>query len=667
MNDKKWREILKLETLSEFKKLTDNITENSESWLTWCNSEYVETCPLPKPYEKGITGFNRLLLISKLRPDRLLECARNYTTKHLKMCESATLEYAQITVTNGQPSKLVIFEIGQSINKEKFLSKLQSTCYPLVEPDIDSLQILVLHRQTIDCFKVQFKIACSKGQWLALLYFSESQDQIKLISRMLSELRDSDCHRRCRIFLMISNSCAPSAELLPLHCRINIAEPSSVRESIEKFYKILGEKFILLYSNDRSKWNLLALTLFHMSIQARAEIEPDAFVCIVTDEHWIHAEKALRENFTSDPSHLSIDTPHLINCVADIYLPSCSTDRSKKVVLHTIKSFLDAENIDNIPNRLPPLTHYSTPDGISMEEHIAQLEFIYKASNYSLSETSPYAVIQKQVSEGDYLKLSVRKVFGQESSSLDDPRQWMREMEDIIKLMHQCVPLQTSSYNMLIKDEINSFITQLKVIFTNLVCQNITCVQSCKLYKGIEIDLWNELNYTNEMVRLKIQALYLLEVAQCSNYRKTLVLKHFINPGAIWNSVVRLTFPKFDLGSLQEFVYVPHSERTKSGTSRWCLHLEQLTLLGASWDAVGERITQPDRPAMTTSEQTIALPVVPCNTKYGLKIQAENTGMCKIPVYRNNDLSTDPICNVFLSSSIPSVKCFLYNVRMIIY
>lgn len=66
-----WPKIKALEGMAAFKGLGDNMQSDSDDWNAWFEEAKAEACKLPGDYEKGLSGFEKLILLRALRPDRV--------------------------------------------------------------------------------------------------------------------------------------------------------------------------------------------------------------------------------------------------------------------------------------------------------------------------------------------------------------------------------------------------------------------------------------------------------------------------------------------------------------------------------------------------------------------------------------------------------------------
>ncbi|GMH84222.1 hypothetical protein TrST_g13493, partial [Triparma strigata] len=65
-----WPKIKALESMAAFKGLGDNMQSDSDDWSAFFDDEKAEKAKIPGDYEKGLTPFERLVLLRALRPDR---------------------------------------------------------------------------------------------------------------------------------------------------------------------------------------------------------------------------------------------------------------------------------------------------------------------------------------------------------------------------------------------------------------------------------------------------------------------------------------------------------------------------------------------------------------------------------------------------------------------
>lgn len=66
-----WPRIKALEGLKRFASLGDNMQSDSDEWQRWFDSEMPEVAKFPGDYQKMLSGFDRLIILRAMRPDRV--------------------------------------------------------------------------------------------------------------------------------------------------------------------------------------------------------------------------------------------------------------------------------------------------------------------------------------------------------------------------------------------------------------------------------------------------------------------------------------------------------------------------------------------------------------------------------------------------------------------
>ena len=66
-----WPKIKAIEGMTAFKGLGDNMQSDSDDWSAWFDDAKAEQAKLPGDYQKGLTSFEKLILLRALRPDRV--------------------------------------------------------------------------------------------------------------------------------------------------------------------------------------------------------------------------------------------------------------------------------------------------------------------------------------------------------------------------------------------------------------------------------------------------------------------------------------------------------------------------------------------------------------------------------------------------------------------
>jgi len=682
---------MKLECLKEFKNLSRNILDSPEEWLQWSSSEYIETCNFPKSYQKKIVGFLKLILVSALRPDRLIEASEIYYLKLLKSSNKISVESLQNTVHSVTPLEPIVLD-APSVDPEFFMSNLQSSCYPLIELERNSVQISSLTSDRVGYLSQIISAAAKKGQWVAMKCVVCSNEEYRSVGTIMKEIGDKETHKRFRLWFLVSNNCLPSVKVIPKMQRINYSGVNTIRESVERFYKILGDNVLQIYSQSLHKHQLLSLTLFHISMTSRQMIENDAFMLTISDSEWIRAENLLRNSISSEDSE-SQSGLNLVNLILPIYFPSIATERSKNVLKFMAQSRLESDAVLNVSDHIPALTHYTVPTEHLLETHLTQLEFIYKATNDNLSFISPYLIVKKKVEENKLIQLAVSTLFNITIETSIDVPDVTQKMSELSNCLEKATVSCTDWFTILLSVERDNMVDILSrsLQILNDVASGLENMDTLtdfiySKYKSrysFDLDSKNINNQTTYINTILDNGQYLKNLMPSTDFPNNLTLKNFLNAEQFLMGFIKQHSPEvFDCQEgLMTLTYVPHSFRTYSGYSAQCLTMQDVFLLGAYWDAVGERIIMQAKPYLESLFQEISLPVVVAESKLGGKIlstsQVASGGSSRpgsgssgrtviIPMYRVDSLSTRPMCEVRLPSAVTQETCFEQSIRLVI-
>ncbi|KAM8971996.1 dynein axonemal heavy chain 3-like [Pelodytes ibericus] len=80
VKDKSWREMLRLSALPSFNGFDDHVCSNIVEWKRIYDSSFPNEMELPDPWEEFLTGFQKLLVIRIIRPDKVIPAVQQFVT-----------------------------------------------------------------------------------------------------------------------------------------------------------------------------------------------------------------------------------------------------------------------------------------------------------------------------------------------------------------------------------------------------------------------------------------------------------------------------------------------------------------------------------------------------------------------------------------------------------
>ena len=72
LSDKSWDEICRMCDLPAFKKFRQDFEKNVNLWKELYDDREPHTAPLPEPWNKSLSDFQKMIIIRCLRPDKVL-------------------------------------------------------------------------------------------------------------------------------------------------------------------------------------------------------------------------------------------------------------------------------------------------------------------------------------------------------------------------------------------------------------------------------------------------------------------------------------------------------------------------------------------------------------------------------------------------------------------
>jgi len=113
MTEAVWGKIKALEGMGSFKALGDNMQSDSDDWKAWFDDEKAEKAKMPGDYEKGLSDFEKLVLLRAMRPDRVSTALKNWigNTMGKVYVEDPVFDMAStyLETTNKTPVFFVLF------------------------------------------------------------------------------------------------------------------------------------------------------------------------------------------------------------------------------------------------------------------------------------------------------------------------------------------------------------------------------------------------------------------------------------------------------------------------------------------------------------------------------------------------------------------------------
>ncbi|MPC11959.1 Dynein heavy chain 2, axonemal [Portunus trituberculatus] len=687
LTERQWLQIISLSKIEPFQELADHMVTHENLWRVWYITEQPETGTLPKKMDRKIRGVAKLILINCLRPDRLDEASMMYVQRVLKHEASEATAKALLSVAGkGNAASPIILYSSVPLDVEFVLHQIQALCHPIISSDPEALDVLALGQGREDSLTLRLQRCLLKGHWLLLKKGTAASACIARLTKFLRNESLTAAHKRFQIWMYFDNDDELPSSLMTACRKVYLSLPCTVKESLRHLYELVGESRLAAYTNEWSKWCLLSLALFHIAFITRQTLENNSTPLAVTlgDTQWEEAENTLRTLLTGGHPADSSLIASLIPPLTDLYLAGCLTEESRSILTQLMSTYLSPEAIQNVPGRVSALTHYTVPRATFLEEHLAQMEFIYLAQNVSLTGVAPMVILQNQRDEARDINIALRTLNEQKTSqrSLQDtvwPRRFVELRDRKLKGKKIKGALQA-----IMRQEYEDCSKVVHHVASKLaVTEDLNTINSLLQDSSPSLEITKddtELRKTEaRLKKLNARADFLWEMAGSCEPPRNLRLGLLQEPEAAWAAVTRSFWGELRQAALEVAVLTRALSAclaTKGGEEDVkgvgdeeespSLVLEKLVLRGACWDAAAEVLMTEELGAGLPAATTLDLTVTKCTARVK-KVLRKTGRVHRTPVHVGGADTCTPLFWVHLplASSITSHTCLLSGVRLI--
>lgn len=268
-----WSKLKALETLKCFHGLGDGIQNDPDEWRKWFAAEDAEKQSIPGDFA-SLSGFQRIILLRCLRPDRVTNALRTFISDSL----------GESYVTQAP------FDMDATYRETSFAVPIFFVLFPGVDPTswVEALgrnrNVGVEHNNFINISMGQGQESyaqeslarlSSQGGWIILQNVHLMQSWLPTLERQLEEIATEGAHDNFRCFI--------SAEPPPLPDMLNIPEsllqscikvaneaPADIQSNLRRAWSNFSQEKINSCSKPREyKACLFALCWFHAIVLGR--------------------------------------------------------------------------------------------------------------------------------------------------------------------------------------------------------------------------------------------------------------------------------------------------------------------------------------------------------------------------------------------------------------
>lgn len=267
-----WGMIKSLSNLEAFKPLATDIEGSGKMWKKYCDSECPENEKLPQEW-KNKSGFQKLLVLRCLRPDRMTYAMRNFIGSKMgtKYIDTSRIPLPRSYEESG-PATPIFFILSPGVDPVKEVEAFGKTLK--VSDDLGNFHNVSLGQGQEVIAEQKLDIAYKKGGWVMLENIHLVAKWLPILEKKLENLSNG-AHPDFRVFLSAEPAGDPMYHIIPtsiLQASIKITNepPTGMQANIHRAFDNFTQQSLEKCSKEAEfKAILFALCYFHAVVLER--------------------------------------------------------------------------------------------------------------------------------------------------------------------------------------------------------------------------------------------------------------------------------------------------------------------------------------------------------------------------------------------------------------
>jgi dynein heavy chain len=262
-----WMEVLSLSNLDSFKDFEKTFVENLEVFNMIFESNQPHREKLPSSL-KGVTPFQRLMIMRCLRPDKVTSAVQDFVTKNIgeKFIEPQSSDLSSL-FKESSPLIPIIFVLSPGADPA-------SSLYKFAEEMKFSKRLSSVSLGQGQGPKAENLIreGVEKGMWVLLQNCHLAPSWMSSLEKIISSLSPDRVHRDFRLWLTSMPTPKFPVTILQNGAKTTIEPPKGIKANLMRLYSSIDEEFLSNSCPTKPReWKklLLALSFFHAVIQER--------------------------------------------------------------------------------------------------------------------------------------------------------------------------------------------------------------------------------------------------------------------------------------------------------------------------------------------------------------------------------------------------------------
>ena len=479
ISDKAWAEINRLSKLQGFENLAMNIQERPDEWQVIYDSPTPHLVPLPDPFEKDLSKFQKLLVLRCIRPDKMVPSIQDFVKEELgpEFIDPPAFDLAKIYKDSSCVTPL-IFVLSPGSDPFTSLSKFAEINHKAITP-------ISLGQGRGPIAAKAIAEGVQNGSWVVLQNCHLAVRWMPTLERICEEFSQDKTHPEFRLWLTSYPSPDFPISILQNGVKMTNEPPKGLKSNLTRSYltdPISDRNFFESCQRPR-EWRklLFGLCFFHAVIQERRKFGPlgwnipyefnesDLRICVMQ----------LKMFLDEYPNKVPFDALKYLTAECN-YGGRVTDDKDRRLISTLLNDYYCDEIINDDNYRFTKVPYFKAPPIADYEEVMEVIK------NYPLNvEPEVFGLhanadITKDLGETnlllDSLLLCQADTGGKESSSQDDTLNKLvdtilsdfPDVFDLNKAKEKYPVVYKESMNTVLTQELERFNILIKVIRTSL-------------------------------------------------------------------------------------------------------------------------------------------------------------------------------------------------------
>ncbi|TPX54258.1 hypothetical protein SeMB42_g00367 [Synchytrium endobioticum] len=266
-----WSQILMLSSLPNFSGIESSFTTNGDQYKVIFDSAQPHREKLPAPWPTKLNGFQKLLVLRCLRPDRVTSAIQDFVAAELgvRFIEPQTSDVSALFKESNALTPL-IFVLSPGADPASALYKFAED-----QRFSKKLSAVSLGQGQGPKAEVLIRDAAERGLWVLLQNCHLAPSWMPTLDRIVDGLTQGNVHRDFRLWLTSMPSARFPVSILQNGLKMSQEPPKGIKANLMRAYSSYSEEYLNGCEKPR-EWKklLFALSFFHAVVQERRKFGP---------------------------------------------------------------------------------------------------------------------------------------------------------------------------------------------------------------------------------------------------------------------------------------------------------------------------------------------------------------------------------------------------------